>query len=100
VNKLVADTAERLKNLRGERGISRLQLADEAGVRASVVARAELGADARLSTWAKLFDALGYELNLELIEQCEEAGDLLAEEADRRDERRREGLCTGRRRFY
>ncbi len=89
-----------LKELRQSRGISRRQLADEAGVRPSIVSRAERGADARLSTWDKLFEGLGYFLHWEAAEQCEEAGDLLSEEADARRERRRQGLFAGKRRFY
>jgi len=96
----VAEAADMLARLRADRGISQLQLADEAGVRASVVRRAELGGDAKLSTWEKIFDGLGYTLVLSVEEQCEEAGDLLGEEAERRRERRWEGLCAGKRRFY
>ncbi|HVE14810.1 MAG TPA: helix-turn-helix transcriptional regulator [Elusimicrobiota bacterium] len=89
-----------LASLRQERGISQLQLADEAGVNASVVNRAERGADARLSTWAKLFAAMGCEVRLEVVGLCEEAGEILEVEADRRHEKRRQGLCAGKRRFY
>jgi transcriptional regulator with XRE-family HTH domain len=86
---LVARLAEMLQNLREERGVSRLQLADEAGVDHSVVGRAERGRDARLSTWEKLFHGLGYRLEIEAMELAEEIGDLLSEEADRRQKRRR-----------
>ena len=48
-----------LKRLRQDRGISQLQLANEARVNPSVVNRAERGADAKLSTWEKLFGGLG-----------------------------------------
>lgn len=89
-----------LRELRLERRISQRQLADEAGVHPSLVARVECGRDARLSTWAKLFEGLGYRLNLEPHELCEEAADLLSEERERREERRLEGLCTGKRRFW
>ncbi|MCX5794290.1 MAG: helix-turn-helix transcriptional regulator [Elusimicrobia bacterium] len=47
--------ATSLKELRLDRGISQRQLADQAGVNASVVHRAERGEDAKLSTWGKLF---------------------------------------------
>jgi transcriptional regulator with XRE-family HTH domain len=89
-----------LYRLRRERGISLLQLADEAGVSVSVVHGAELERDARLSTWEKLFAGLGYRLEFEAMEEAEEIADLLAEEADRREERRRDGLGADRRRFY
>ena len=81
-----------LRRLRKERGISQLQLADAAGVHASVVNRAECGLDAKLSTWDKLFTALAFHLLLDATELCEEAADLLAEEALRRFERRRKWL--------
>ena len=89
-----------LRELRQERGISLRQLADQAGVNPSVVSRAELGGDARLSTWGKLFEGLGYRLIFDTTELAEEAADLLSEEADRRLVRRQEGLCAGKRRFY
>lgn len=76
------------------------QLADEAGVNSSIVSRAESGEDAKLSTWAKLFDGLGYRLDWEVSELCEEASALLSEEDERRRERRQAGLCFGKRRFY
>ena len=88
-----------LRQLRQERRISQLQLADGAGVNVSVVHRAERGQDARLSTWRKLFAGLGYRLLIDTAELSEEAGDLLIEEGDRRREKRLEGLCAGKNRF-
>ena len=88
-----------LKELRYDRRISRRQLADEAGVNVSVVCRAESGDDARLSTWEKLFEGLGYRLDWKISESSEEAPDLIAEEAYARQERQRQGLCAGKRRF-
>jgi transcriptional regulator with XRE-family HTH domain len=96
----VLKAASLLKELRHERGISQRQLADEAGVNPAQVNRVERGRDARLSTWARLFEGLGYRLTLETAELCEEAPELLAEEAERRRERRLEGLCTGKRRYW
>jgi transcriptional regulator with XRE-family HTH domain len=89
-----------LRGLRQERRISQRQLADDVGVDSSLVTRVERGQDARLSTWTKLFEGLGYRLNLEVEELCEEAADLLSEEAERREKRRLEGLCSGKRRFW
>lgn len=77
-----------LRRLRKERGISQLHLADSAEVSHSVVQRAERGKDARISTWRKLFLGLGYELHFDYQENCEEIGDFLAEEQDRRRIRR------------
>lgn len=91
--------AEELGRRRRERGMSQLHLADSAGVNPSVVSRAERGRDARVTTWEKLFDGLGYHLHIGTREQCEESVDFLLEEADLRRERRNEGLCTGKRRF-
>ncbi len=88
-----------LGQLRLERRISLRQLADEAGVNPSVAARAERGADAKLATWAKLFEGLGYRLEWSVIELAEEIPDLLSEEAERRRERREEGLRAGKWRF-
>ena len=96
IDKTASKLAATLAQLRLERGISQLQLADEAGVKASVVHRAERGMDARLSTWIKLFDGLGYRLLFETTETCEEAGALLAEEAERRKERRLAGLLASK----
>ena len=84
-----AQLAALLKRLREERRISQLQLADHAGVNASVVNRAERGRDARLSTWKKLFEGLGHRLLFDTEETSEEAADLLSEEAAARRQRRR-----------
>lgn len=70
-----------LRTLRRERRISQRQLADEAGVNPSVVNRAERGGDALLSTWDRLFRGLGHRLCFDTEELCEEAAELLAEEA-------------------
>lgn len=91
--------AELFRRLRLDRGISQLQAADHAGVNASVVARAEAGGDAKLSTWDKLFAGLGYRIQIYAEELAEEAGQLLAEERERRLARRTAGLCAGKRRF-
>jgi transcriptional regulator with XRE-family HTH domain len=99
-SRAVPKAATLLRRLRKERRVSKRQLADEAGVNVSVVLRAERGVDARLSTWEKLFEGLGWILTLNIEEQCDEASDLLTREAGRRDQRRRDGLCAGKRRFY
>src|SRR5947209_2379173 len=91
--------ASLLKRLRRQRGISQRQLAGHAGVNQSIVNRAERGKDARVSTWEKLFEGLGYRLILEATESSEDAADLLDDEAERRRERREEGLAAGKRRF-
>ena len=64
--------ASLLRELRQKRGISQLQLADEAGVDRSLVNRVERGGrDAQISTWAKLFQGLGYRLIFDVEEQAE-----------------------------
>ena len=78
---LILRMASLLKRSRQQRGISQLQLADQAGVNPSVVNRAERGRDAKLSTWEKLFEGLGHRLVIDVPELCEEAQDLLVEEA-------------------
>lgn len=93
----VARAASLLRELRREHRISQRQLADEAGVNPALVNRVERGRDARLSTWVKLFEGLGY--RFEATELCEEAADLLEEERDRRSRRQYDGLCAGKRRF-
>ena len=80
--------ASLLRKLREDRRISQLQLADHAGVNASVVHRAELGRDCRLSTWNKLFEGLGYRLLFDATEDCEEAEALLSVDAAARQARR------------
>ncbi len=96
----VSRMASLLRRLRHERRISQLQLADHAGVDASVVNRAERGENAKRATWEKLFEGLGYRLLIDATELAEESEELLAEEADRRRENKRQGLCAGKRRFY
>ena len=77
-----------MRDLREKRRISKRQLADEAGVDRSLVSRVERGQrDAQISTWANLFQALGYRLIFDVEELCEESADLLAEEAERRREK-------------
>lgn len=77
-----------------------LQLADESKVNVSVVHRAENFGNGKIATWEKLFRGLGYRLEFDVTEWSEEAEGLLSEEADRRRQRRLEGLCAGKRRFY
>lgn len=91
--------SELLRELRRRRNISLRVLADSAGVEPSVASRAERGQDCRVSTWAKLFEGLGYYLLVSVTGTCEEAEELLVEEADARRARRWEGLCAGKRRW-
>jgi transcriptional regulator with XRE-family HTH domain len=93
----VAEHGARLKELRRERRISRNQLADEAGVNVSQVWRVESGRDSQLSTFLKLYAGLGYGVKFELFEFCDEAGDLLDEESQRRKDRRLAGMLSGKR---
>lgn len=94
LNNSVRQAAWLLRHIRRQRGISQRQLADGAGVNVSLVRRAERGLDARLSTWSKLFQGAGHYLLLDTTESCEEAGDLLSEEAERRRDRQRWGRMT------
>ena len=99
LEKAVPRMAALLKQLRQDRDVSRRQLAHQAGVNPSVVSRAERGEDAKLSTWDRLFEGLGYHLLLDATELAEDIPDLLSAETDRRRERRLQGLCAGKRRF-
>jgi transcriptional regulator with XRE-family HTH domain len=93
----VRENGARIQDLRLERRISLKLLADTAGVNVSQVYRIEKGRDVRLSTMLKIFDGLGYRVELVLQETCEEAGALLSEESWRRQDRREAGLLTGKR---
>ena len=85
--------ASMLKSVREEIRASQRQLADSAGVDSSVVSKLESGRqDARLSTWFKLFLALGCRVELVVTVQCEEAEDYLRREGESRRDRRRDGL--------
>lgn len=96
----IAQLGEFLRELRHERGISQLLLADAAEVCASVVQRAERGENVSHFTWQKLFGGLGYRLLIDVIEESEDWPDYLRDEAERRRERQREGVCSGKRRFW
>ena len=89
-----------LHEARIKRDISMRVLADSSGLNVSSVSRIEGGQDALLSTWVKLFEGLGYRIQLDAYEESEEGPDFPAEEAERRRERRLEGLCAGKRRYY
>lgn len=93
----VRENGRRLRELRIERQVSQNQLADAAGVNVSQISRVEAGRDAQLSTVLKIYNGLGYRARFELQEICEESGELLSEEAERRRERREDGLLTGKR---
>jgi transcriptional regulator with XRE-family HTH domain len=93
----VRATGRRLRELRRKRMISRKLLADEAGVNASQICRVEAGQDARLSTLLKIFNGLGYRIDFELQETCEEAGHLLVLESLARGRRQDRGLLMGKR---
>ena len=93
----IRENAARLQELRIERKISRKQLADGAGVNVSQVSRVEAGRDVRISTLLKIYAGLGYHLQFEPQEICEEIGELLSAESWRRQERREAGLLLGKR---
>ena len=93
----ILQNASRLADLREERRVSQRILADETKLNVSQISRAESGQDIRLSTLLKILDGLGYRVELQLQEMCEEAGDLLEDESQRRAERRDIGLLSGKR---
>jgi predicted transcriptional regulator len=103
IQRFSKNLGERLRHWRWKRRASRRVLGDYAGVNHSVIGRAERGGDARLSTWLKLFDALGCELTIGIAEQegAADAEDDLVQETDRRQQKCAEGLCAnGKRRFF
>jgi len=55
----------------------------------------ERGADARLETWRKLFSALGCEVILLPLSQCEDTEDLLRRQSRERRERIEAGWGRG-----
>jgi transcriptional regulator with XRE-family HTH domain len=89
---IVPRLAAMLKSRRRELRISRLQLADQAGVRASVVWRAERGQDSRLTTWAKLFEGLGSPLIINMKDVDEDTEIMSRDEWSYRKERQLRGL--------
>lgn len=88
--------ATQLRALREHRGVSQRQLADESGLRQSVVSRIENGSDARWSTWQTLYLGLGYRPILLPMEYCDETQELMDAERARRIDRRLRGLESGR----
>lgn len=90
-----ASPADQLRQLRGALYLSQRQLADSAGVSAAVICRLERGADARLSTWRKIFEAMGYWAVIMPAAFAEESEDLIMEERDRRWGRQQEALRKG-----
>ncbi len=54
----LAELGRRLMNVRTQRRLSRLQLAQEAGLGSATIARIESGASAQLSSWIRILAAL------------------------------------------
>lgn len=92
--KLSSQLARQLRIWRERRRSSRRVLAGFAGLSHPVVGSAERGANLRLYTWEKLFDALGCELAVTVEEghYGEECEEYLVHETDRRYWRRVEWL--------
>jgi transcriptional regulator with XRE-family HTH domain len=84
-----------LRRLREKKRVSMRVLADSLGLSHSLVHRAENGGDCHLSTWMKLFSALGCLILTDFALDDEEE-ELLTEETERRQERKLEGLTTHR----
>lgn len=85
--KAVGRLAKLLRSSRQQRGISQRQLADSVGINSSLVSRLEKGQNARLLTWAALFEGMDYRLLFDVTELSEEAQDFMDAEAERRHER-------------
>ena len=70
------DLSDILRELRIRTGLTQAELAEDAGLGQAVVARLEGGGrDARVSTWRRVFSALGYRLDLSVHETVEEVDD-------------------------
>jgi len=82
--------------LRSALRISQRHLAEAAGLHHPVVARLEGGADARLSTWRRVFEALGYFAVLAPVEFGDEWQEVLADQREERRQRQLDGLEGGR----
>ena len=79
------------REIRADRGLSQRLVAEEAGLDASVIRRAERGRDAKISTWIRIFDAMGIIVELTYYED-EEAACMLDDKTFERQERRENGL--------
>jgi transcriptional regulator with XRE-family HTH domain len=86
-----APPGEQLGALRRSRRVSQRHLAEVSGVDQADISRMEAGADARLSTWLKLFSALGFDAVLMPLVNCEDTQDLLERETIEREERKLAG---------
>ena len=86
-----------LRALRRFRRVSQRHLAEVSGVDQADISRMERGADARLSTWKRLFFELGCDAVLLPLTSCEETAGLLQFQAREREERIERG-CGNRRR--
>jgi transcriptional regulator with XRE-family HTH domain len=86
-----APPGEQLGALRRSRRVSQRHLAEVSGVDQATISRLEAGADALLSTWLKLFSALGFDAVLTPLVNCEDTRDLLEHQTIEREERRTGG---------
>src|SRR4051812_30995345 len=81
---------KRLRALREAQGVSQRHLAQESDVSQPVISALERGADARWTTWKRLFTALGYEIVL-TSEPSDDAEDHLRNGIRERKEKMEEG---------
>ena len=84
---------ERLRALRRAQGVSQRHLAEESGVGQSVICDLERGADARWTTWKRLFAALGFYAVLMPL-SSDDAEDLLRHGVEQRKERMEDGRMS------
>lgn len=82
-----ASPGEQLSALRRSRRVSQRHLAEVSGVDQADISRLERGADARLTTWKRLFSALGYDSVLLPLHSCEDTAGLLDHQSMERQER-------------
>jgi len=91
-----ASPGRQLRALRRSRRVSQRHLSEVSGVDQADISRMERGADSRLSTWRKLFSALGYDSVLLPLASCEDTEDLLAHQTNERRERMEAGWRSWR----
>ena len=84
---------EQLRAHRLSLGVSQRLLARESGVHQSVISDLERGADARWTTWKRLFSALGFRAAL-LPEATDDTEDFLQDEIQRRKDRMEAGRAA------
>ena len=86
-----AAPGRQIQALRMDAHVSLRHLAQIAEISPATLCRIEIGADARLSTWAKLYTALGFAAVLAPLPVSEDAGAMIDDERGHRWQRMENG---------